>query len=115
MYEFVGDNHLEAIEGCWTGGKQIETQIQEVIADFGKNLTSSNMRALITLKNIVSEIPTEIATCKDISSDIASIEEWANIFTDKTKLIARVTRNLAMHHKAISSDIQSLKSDFNNE
>ena len=73
------------------------------------------MRALITLKNIVSEIPTEIATCKDISGDIASIEEWANIFTDKTKLIARVTRNLAMHHKAISSDIQSLKSDFSNE
>jgi hypothetical protein len=24
IYEFVGDNNLEAIEGCYTGGKEIE-------------------------------------------------------------------------------------------
>jgi hypothetical protein len=69
----------------------------------------------MTLKKIVSEIPTEISTCKDITGDLKDIEEWAKVFTDKTKLIARVTRNMALHHKAISNDIKSLKADFSNE
>lgn len=25
VYEFIGVNNLEAFEGCWSGGKQIET------------------------------------------------------------------------------------------
>lgn len=82
------------------------------MADFEKNSSMAKARAIITLKNIITEIPAEIKTCEGIAGDIKAIEDWASIFTDRTKLVAKVTRNLAFHHKEITGEIGQLKTDF---
>jgi len=82
------------------------------IADFKKGGTIHIAKAIATLKNVVSEIPTELKTCKGIGQDISAIESWAKIFTNRTKLIAKITRNMALHHKEITADIATFETDF---
>lgn len=60
----------------------------------------------------MTELPTELKTCKAIGQDITAIEQWAQIFTNRTKLIARITRNMALHHKEITDDISTFETDF---
>lgn len=42
-------------------------------------------RGIITLKNVVTEIPYGISDCEAISEDIKSAAEWGSNFTDKKK------------------------------
>jgi len=46
-----------------------------------------------------------------MQDDVAAIESWASIFKDPTRLAAKVSKNFALHHKGIQSDIAALKAD----
>lgn len=47
--------------------------------------------------------------CKNMSDDITRIEDWAQIFQDKAKLVAIATKNFALHKKAVKADIADAK------
>lgn len=47
-----------------------------------------------------------------MGDDVRAIEKWASIFTNKTELIATVTKHYLLHKKAIKSDIAATKSDW---
>lgn len=112
MYKFAGENNLDAITGCWNGGHDIVNTLESAIADFKHGGKVHITRGIVELKNVISMIKPELSNCKSIGDDIKAIEEWATIFTDKAKLIAHVTKNLALHHKQITGDIATLKADF---
>lgn len=64
MYKFVGDNNMEQIEGCAKNGDKMVNQIETAIADFRKGGKVNIIRGIDALKNVVSEFPQELSTCK---------------------------------------------------
>ena len=110
--QFVKDENLVGIEGCYTGGKDVATHIEAAIKDFEKGSTLSITRGIVQLKDVIAELPKEVSSCKAIGGDISAIKSWASLFTNKTKLVAKITKNLTFHRKEIMSDIATLKSDF---
>jgi len=64
------------------------------------------------LKNVVAAIPAELKTCKGMKVDVKAIEDWAQLFTNRAKLVAKITKNMALHHKAITADIATFKTDI---
>ena len=57
-------------------------------------------------------MPQEIKTCEAMDDDLQAIADWASIFTDQAKLIAKVSKNYALHRKATKADIAALKADW---
>jgi len=112
MFKFVGVNNLDYISGCVNGGEDIVNTVESAIADFEHGGAVHISRGIVELKNVISMLGPELNNCKSIGADVKAIEEWASIFTDKSKLIAHVTKNLALHHKQITGDIATLKTDF---
>lgn len=112
VYKFVGDNNLAAIEGCWTQGSTIETEVVKGITLLKKGGKINITRGILQLKNAATAIPAELKTCKGMTADLRAIEVWASIFTSRTKLEATIAKNMALHHKAITADISTLETDF---
>jgi len=112
LVEFVKAENLNNLEACYAGTKPLEAEIEVAIKDFQKGGDVNKARAILALKKVVSELPAELETCKGISKDLAAIKEWAQVFSSKSKLVAKITKNLAIHHKAIEADIASVKSDY---
>jgi len=66
LYEFVGINNLDFIEGCFTGGAKMVNQLESAISDFKHGGAIHISRGIVTLKNLVAEIPTELSNCEGI-------------------------------------------------
>ena len=64
------------------------------------------------MKKVIAELPAELTTCKEISKDLAALKEWSSVFSSKEKLVARITKNLALHHMEIMGDIDSVHVDW---
>ena len=47
-----------------------------------------------------------------MGDDVRAIEKWASIFTNKTELIATVTKHYLLHKKAISADMAAISADY---
>ena len=58
-------------------------------------------KAIMQLFNILSFAPLIFRNCKGMGPDIVAIEEWAQIFKDKPKLISTVTKHFLMHKKEV--------------
>jgi hypothetical protein len=56
--------------------------------------------------------PTILADCKNTQDDLKAIEAWATIFTNKSKLVATVTKNFLLHKKGVKADIADMKTEW---
>lgn len=111
LYGFVKAENLHGIEGCVHNGRGMEVQIESAIADFKKGTAISIPRGILTLKNVVSEIPDELETCKSIKADFAAIKDWSHVFSSKASITAAIAKNMALHHKRITADISAIEAD----
>jgi len=111
LYGFIKAENLHGIEGCVKNGEGMATQIESAIADFKKGGAIAYSRGIVTLKNVVSEIPDELSTCKSISTDFTALKEWSSVFSSKASITKAITKNMALHHKKITADIGDIKAD----
>ena len=58
------------------------------------------------------QMPQEIGTCKGMGDEITMIESWAGNFSDKSKLVGKVTKHFLFHKAEAQADIATLKTDF---
>lgn len=50
-----------------------------------------------------------------MQDDLTAIKSWASVFTDKTELVATVTKHFLLHKKQVTADISTLKTDYSAE
>ena len=72
----------------------------------------SELQGILELGIIILQLPQVLHDCQNIGDDLAAIKEWGSIFTDPKKLSETIAKHMALHHKAITSDIASLKSYY---
>lgn len=106
---FVGDNHLSAIQTCVTDADTLATESIQVVEDF---LNGEAVDALTELVTVYGQLSSDLADCKAVTTDVAAIKDWATMFSDKTTLIATVSKNFLLHRKAITADIQAEKEEW---
>ena len=111
LYEMTGNNHLLEIENCYSSSTVLEYEIKAGIQDIHHGGWDSDVQAALEFALVALQIPQILHTCENMDEDIAAIKEWASIFKDPTRLTAKVTKNVALHHTAIQEDIGALKTD----
>jgi hypothetical protein len=50
-----------------------------------------------------------------MESDLKAVEAWAQIFTNKSALVAKISKAFVVHHKKMSTDITELKEEWAND
>lgn len=106
---FVEDNKLTEIEACYNGSKPLEADLAAALkAVEAKNIPD----AIKQLMAFASAIPAELSTCKAIGGDLKAVAAWAAIFKDKSKLESTIEKNLLVHRKVITTDLEAAKADL---
>ena len=67
MFGLTGDNHLEEIEKCYSGGAGLATDAQAVLADIKAGHFISGVQ---DFGKIVWDLPDALAGCEDVGGDI---------------------------------------------
>jgi len=83
--------------------------IVDAVKDLIKGDTAD---AILKLKDFVSKLPTQLKGCESAEPELEAIVQWGKIFTDKKKLEETVAKNLALHHKKITEDVEEVKADW---
>jgi hypothetical protein len=111
LYGFVTENNLAELETCYTDDKKSFVMVENAV----KALETGDEETFIgDIGEFVASLKTDVADCKASAADIKAIESWAEIFTDRKKLVATVSKHFLTHKKAIKADIATFKSDWAN-
>ena len=109
MYGMTGVNHLTEIEACYQGGQQIVTDAHTAWVE---GTSGDWFKAIRDAGTAWNEIGSAMTTCQGMDEDVASIEEWATIFTEPTKLSKTVGKNWLLHGRTIKADIAKEEADW---
>ena len=88
VFGLTADNHLTEIEACFTGGELMFHEVRTGIADIKKGGWDNDVQAALEFGLVALQVPQALNTCESMGDDLTAIEEWAQIFTDPTKLAA---------------------------
>ena len=110
---FVGKDDLPEIQACLQNAGALEAEITNAISDFSKGDLNDIIKGIEETMQIIKELPEDLKTCQDIDSDLAKIEAWAKIFTDPTKLVMTLTKNLLANWSKVVADVSKTESDWN--
>jgi hypothetical protein len=64
---------------------------------------------MFSLRKILKEYPDTLSNCKNLDEDLATINDWATIFTPPEALAKTAGKNFLLHRKTIMSDINDEK------
>ena len=109
IYGMVGVNNLTEIEACANDGWSEIQDIEVVIQDFAKGDYSKGAEELVAF---AKGLETVLHDCTAMKDDISAIKSWAEIFSDKTHLIATVSKNLLLHRRKIKADIAEVEQEW---
>ena len=109
VYGMVTENHLTELETCYNDDAGSFVMVENAI----KALEAGDDKTFIAdIGEFVASLPQDVADCKAASVDLKAIESWASIFTNRTQLIATISKHYLLHKKAIKADIGTFKSDW---
>ena len=112
IYGMTEQNHLTEIEACWTGGEDLEKEIMTAVHSFKAGGWDNITQGVLYVLLAGLQMPQELHTCKGMTDDINAIESWAANFSDKSKLVGKVTKHFIMHKKDVTADIATLKTEW---
>ena len=114
IWGFTGNNHLDEIEECFVGSNQLYINIRQALDELQEGGYVHELEAAIDFGQAALAIPEALSSCRGIRTDLAEIEEWAQIFMpdNRTKLIAVASKNVVLHKKGLTKDLQDAKTDF---
>lgn len=109
LYGMVGDNHLSEFQTCMTSTDQLVPYAEAFLNDL------ENFKIISAFENFeqfLFHFQMDVAPCKNVSDDVAAIEQWAEIFKEPTTLVETLGKHWLIHQKAIKKDIASEKADW---
>lgn len=111
IYGMTEENHLTEIEACYGGSKDITREITTAISEFKAGGWNNITQGVLNVLLAALQIPQELSACK-LGDDITAIEEWAQVFTNKTKLISTVSKHYLFHKSEVQADLTKLEADY---
>ena len=106
IYGMTGANHLHEIENCYHTSSSLLTDAHQALNDIQEGDWT---KAMFSLRKILKEYPDTLTTCKNLDEDLATIDDWATIFTQPEALAKTAGKNFLLHRKTIMGDINDEK------
>ena len=112
IYGMIDMDDLTKIETCLKDASTLEAEVEEAVADFEKGDLTDIIKGVELIGKMVGELPVDLGDCKDMQSDIARIEKWAQIFKDPTALVKVLIANVEKNVSLIEQDVLKTKNDI---
>ena len=109
LYGMVGDNHLEEFQTCMTSSDQLVPYVEAFLSDLESFKIIS---AFENFEKFLFHFQADVAPCKNVSDDVAAIEQWAQIFKEPTNLVETLGKHWLLHQRQIKKDIAAEKADW---
>ena len=111
LYGMVGDNHLAEFQTCFNSADQLMSYINSFISDLEAFHIIS---AFENFEKFLFHFQMDVQPCKgkNLSDDMAAIEQWAAIFKEPTTLVETLGKHWLLHQKGIKKDIAAEKADW---
>jgi len=107
--EFTGNNHLQELETCYTGGQGFIEDVKKFLHDIE---SSDYIAAVADIGPLITELPEALNDCKNMTTDIAKIEEWALVFTEPYALMQETVTNYMANGTDIMANLAKEKHDW---
>jgi len=109
---FVGEltqlEDLHNLENCIQHEQVLQTDMEIVIADFKKHDITSILNAFTVIGQMTSELPQDLADCKQVQEGIPVLKQWVELFKHPKEVAKRAASGIFQHYPQIYSDIQDL-------
>ena len=112
MYGLLQKDDLPEIKKCLQNEQTLETEIETAIADIEKKDFKDILAGIQEIGQIVQELPGDLSDCKNIQGDVDKIEAWAKIFTEPSKLLPVLSKNVLANWKTITADVSKTDTDW---
>ena len=112
IYGLINKDDLPELKACMLNAESLEVELTGVIADLEKGTLEDIIKAAQEIGQIIKEIPTDLAGCKDISADVTKIENWGKQFANPVTLAETLTKNIIAHWGSVQADISTLTTDY---
>ena len=111
IYGLTGDNNLDEIEKCFTGGQTLVTDAEAALADIKSGKFLDGVK---DVGKIINDLPDSLDNCKgkNLNDDITAIEDWAKVSTDPATLAKKVSKNWLLHGTEVKKDIADEEADW---
>ena len=112
VFGLIQKEDLPEIQTCLQHAPEIADQLTQAISDLEKKDFADIIKAIGEFGAIIQELPQDLSDCEAMQGDIKRIENWAQIFTHPTELIATLTKNVISNWGGITTDINKVTTDF---
>ena len=111
VWGLIDLNNLDEIQQCGLEGYDVGHNVQNYIWKNYKagRLGQAFVDFLLEEERLCINV---VPDCRQTGDEIVAAWDWAQIFRDKNKLVAKVTRNFVFHRKAVMEDIQIMKNEY---
>lgn len=79
-----------------------------IIADFKKHDITSILNAFTVIGNMATELPADVADCKQVQEGLPVLKQWAELFKHPKEVAKRAASGIFNNYPAIYTDIQDL-------
>ena len=112
IYGLIKKDDLTEIEQCLTDAGSLQDEIVTAIHDFEKKDLKDIIAGVEEIGKVITELPADLADCKDMQGDITRIEAWAKIFENPKELVKTVSENFLKNYKDIFADVSKISTDW---
>merc|ERR1712183_144273 len=81
VFGMTGQNHLEEIETCYSGGDLMYNEIEFALSELHGTGWDAEVQAILEFGIVALQIPQALHNCRSMGDDLHAIKEWAEIFT----------------------------------
>ena len=113
LYGLIQKDDLKYIETCLTDADGVEKEVNDAITDFMKGDIASILAGVEVVGTLLTELPTDLADCKDMQGDLTRISSWfTGLIKDPLALVQLVTTNIIKNFPKVTADITGISTDI---
>jgi len=111
LHGFLVDNKLTSIQNCLTDDAASMKYVEKALKAVVEN---DMVQAALDLHDFYNALPADITACELAKPEIIAVDQWAQMFkaTNRAALVLKVSKNYALHKKAVNTDRDTMKADW---
>jgi len=100
---------LTNLETCIQHEQTLQTDMEIILADFKKHDITSILNAFTIIGQMSSELPQDVADCKQVQEGLPILKQWADLFKHPKIVATRAAQGIFQHYPQIYSDVTDIE------
>jgi hypothetical protein len=109
LFRLTGDAHLEETQACYDGTMKVVHDFEDILGAFHN---SQYVKTANDVSAIITDILADVTTCKNVTKDVESIQEWIAKVKKPLTFAEDTGRNYLNNRDGINKDIASEEANW---